>query len=192
MLLKNRGRAQGADFQLEAVSNGLRFPPIGYDTEHVFGFDNLLDRHGDGLPRDIINSLEPTFAYLLAPACLIEFDNKIRFPRLEVGWRIIESQVPVLPNANEGRVNYLARDQLADAHTLCQGIRIIAVDEVKRTGSDAINDPVLQVSSETGRVRGGKIHIFVKVKESSQRPVYILLPNKLIEKLELRCSSGGN
>ena len=118
---------QRANLQLQAVSNGPGFSPIRDHAEHLPGFEDLFNGHGDGLYWHVTDSLKPTFADLLAAARLVEFHNEIRFLRVEVGWRIVKSEVTVLPDANESCINGLARNQLADSPAFSRRIRSIAV-----------------------------------------------------------------
>src|SRR5215210_548103 len=77
------------------------------------------------------------FTYLLPAAGFIEIDDDIRLLGLEVGGRVVEGEVAVLADADEGHVRPALRNQLAEPPALFARIRCPAVDEVERPGVDA-------------------------------------------------------
>src|SRR2546425_4507301 len=190
MLLEDRSRTHRADFELQAVSHGPCLSTLWYNTNHTSRLKNLSNRHRDGPARYFIKTAEPSLAYLLIATLFVEFDYKIWRLSLEISGRIIKSEVPVLPNANESYINCMARNQLTDSPAFSRRIRRVAVDEVESSGLHAIHDSLPQVSPETGAVPFRQTNILVKMKESRLSPVYIWLPHQRLEKFELRGTGG--
>src|SRR2546421_12219859 len=110
MFLENRSRMHRVDSQLQAFPDGPCLPSLGYYTNHTSRLKNLSNRHRDGLARYFTKTAEPSLAYLLITTLLVEFDDKVWLLGLKVCGRIVECQMPVLPDANESCINYLVRN----------------------------------------------------------------------------------
>ena len=68
-------------------------------------------RHGYGLLRHIVDRLEPAFADLLPPGPPLQVHQYVRVCRVEVCGRVVEGEVPVLADADEGYVERVVPHQ---------------------------------------------------------------------------------
>ena len=78
----------------------------------------------------------------------------------------------IFADANAGQVDRQGRDQGAQAPAL--GRRIpLAVDEVKGLqAGNPVDEALLQVAPEAGRVRNGQPHVFVQVESRYPAPIH--------------------
>ena len=91
---------------------------------------DLANAHGDGLARNIFHTGEPPFPQLLAPAGLIQvYDDKWIF-RLEVGRGVIEGQVAVLANADQGHIDGVIANKQVEPPALTGRVICIGFNEV--------------------------------------------------------------
>src|SRR2546423_775146 len=97
----------------KTISDRLRFSPVRDDTQDMARLENLADRHRDGSARNFFETAKPSFADLLKPASLIEFDDQIRLFGFKVGRGIIEREVAVFSDADECCINRVSRDDLS-------------------------------------------------------------------------------
>ena len=102
---QNRRGGLGIDVSLETGLNCRCLAGIGHDANDLLGFQNLAYGHRNGTPGDFGNICKPPLADLLAPAILIEFHDQIWLIAFEIRGRVIEGQVPVLPNPHESDID---------------------------------------------------------------------------------------
>src|SRR5260370_32864640 len=106
MFSYDRSRRHGTDLSFEAGFYGLSLTLPGNHGENLFRLKNLFRRHRKGLLRNLGDICEPGFADLLLAARLVEIDDDVRFFGLEICRRIVERNMPILPDAEERDVNW--------------------------------------------------------------------------------------
>ena len=97
-----RGRA---NLPFQASLYGARFLRTGNDCDDLFALQDLFHGHRDSASGNLGNGFEPAFVDLLRAACLIEFDDQIRFIGFEIGGRIVERQVRILADSDEREID---------------------------------------------------------------------------------------
>ena len=110
-----------ARLQFKGIFDRLRLSFVWHDAEDVSRLENLADRHGDRLARDLLGTAKPSFTNLLAPASLIKGHDDVWFFSLKIGRGIVERQMPVLAYADKGRINCLATNQFSQTTTRLAG-----------------------------------------------------------------------
>ena len=76
MLLQYRRGMHRTHVHLNTGFHCLRLPLIRDDTQDMPRFENLLNRHRDGLRRNFVETVEPTLTYLLPATSFIESQQR--------------------------------------------------------------------------------------------------------------------
>src|SRR5215469_11204064 len=168
---QDRCRSEGADFAVKTFLDRLRFACVGNNTENFLGFENLGTGHRDGATGHLLQALEPALAQLLTPASIIEIDHQERFRGSKIGWRIVEGQVSILPDADEGDVNRSFADL---SRNLGNGLlRIsVALEEVIVDDSNFVEQALAKIFLKAGRVIARQADVFVQMKHLDIFPVH--------------------
>src|SRR2546425_4165126 len=174
-----------ARLQFKGIFDRLRLSFVWHDAEDVSRFENLADRHGDRLARDLLGTAKPSFTDLLAPASLIKCHDDVRFFSIKIGRGIVERQMPVLAYADKGRINCLATNQFSQTTTLYRRISSIPVHDMKCPWMYMAHDAFVKILPKTRRMRFGKSDILVQMKEGGLGPINIRLLNQGLEKFKL-------
>src|ERR1700730_2901654 len=95
MRSQDRRWSHWADRPFEASLDCRCFAGLGADSNDLFILEDLLNGHGNGLPRHSREIPKPARADLLPAARFIEIHDKVWIVRLEIGWRIIEGEMAV-------------------------------------------------------------------------------------------------
>lgn len=66
------------------------FSSLGDDSDDLFGFQYLADRHGDRLPRNFRKIAKPPLTDLLSATRFVQINDQVRLFGFEVGGWIIE------------------------------------------------------------------------------------------------------
>src|SRR5436190_24344054 len=106
MSSQDRGWRQRADLARETFLDCLRLPGFRHNCDDLLRFKNLPNRHRNRPPRNLIQTFKPTLSHLLPPTGLIKVHYDVRLVSLKVGRRIVESQMPILPNTNKRKINW--------------------------------------------------------------------------------------
>ena len=84
------------------------------------------------------------FAHLLSPARFIERHDEVGLACVEVCRRIVEGEMPVLADADEGHIDRRRSDLMADR--LADDFRILlAVEQVRGRDSGRTNQPLVEI-----------------------------------------------
>ena len=110
---------------------------------------------------------------------------------LEIGRRIVEGEVRVLADADEGDVDGRALDRLADGAAHRVEITV-AVERVKRRDAGAVDEVLVQHAPEAGRVIGGDADVLVEMEQLDPRPVDGRARGEAVQEAELRVPRGGD
>jgi hypothetical protein len=102
---QNRSGRQRADLTIKACLDRSRFAGIGHNANDFFGLQDLAYGHGNCSLGNSGKTLEPSFTDLLLSARFVEMDDDVRFFGLEIGGRIIESQMPILTDPDESYID---------------------------------------------------------------------------------------
>src|SRR5947207_8039838 len=107
-----RSGAGGADRPFQGVANGLGFALFGRDAEHFFRGAKRRDRQRESILRHRGQIRKMPFPHLLLPARLIQLHelDQIWIIKLRHG-RIIEGQMPILPDAKAAEIDGLRVEQ---------------------------------------------------------------------------------
>lgn len=116
--LQDRGGDVGGDFAFDGVADGFGFAGVGDGADDGGALHDLADAHGDGLAGHVVEGGEPAFAQLLAAAGVVELDDEVGFFGLEVGGRVVEGEVAVFADADEGDVDGVSAEDVGDAGAL--------------------------------------------------------------------------
>ena len=164
MPAKNGGRGHGADGPIETSLDGLSFLWSRHDSENLFRFENLIHGHGDGVPGDNVNIGEPSFADLLLAAGLIEIHDNVGLFGAEIGWRIVEGQVTVFTDSDEGDIDRGSADGSIGAADYFDRI-LLAIQKMTRDDAGFRDEAILQELAETGGMRFGQADVFVEMED---------------------------
>src|SRR5438132_13601687 len=141
-----------ACLQFKGIFDRLRLSFVWHDAEDVSGFENLADRHGDRLSRDLLKTTKPSFTDLLASASLIKCNDNVWCFSLKIGGGIVERQMPVLADADKGCINCLATNQFSQTTTLYCRIGSIPVHDMKCPWMYPAYDAFLKILTKTRRM----------------------------------------
>ena len=193
MFLKHRGRNLTGNGSLSCSGNRRGFTLIWYGADNVAAFKDLSHAHTDGLLRDLFQCGKPPFARLLLPTGLIQFDDQIGLLCLEIGRWIVEGQVCVFSNPNEGHIDGMLSEYLADSLALGSGISF-ATEEMELSHGDgqATDESLPQVQAKGGRVGERQVDVFVEMKTDDLLPVDRLGLCQAFQHFQLRSSRGYN
>ena len=111
---------------------------------------------------------------LLLPACGVEFDHLDVERVVEVGHaRVVERQVPVLPDAQAAQVKGVPGQEIRIAGAGGRDVTL-SVDVVRRLRCCGFDDPFSDPPLESGRMVGPDADVLVHVKDDRVRPGDVL------------------
>ncbi len=84
---------------------------------------------------------KPSFVYLLLTASLIEVDNQIGILDVEIGRRIVESQVCVLTDSGKRQIDRLALQLATDFRDASYGVPV-TIEEMIMSDSGLVDQPL--------------------------------------------------
>ena len=187
MSLQNRGWDLPRNRAFEGIAHGGRLSGIGHATKDDLRFHDLPDRHGDGFSGHRLEAAEPTLCPLLASAGFVQRDDEVRRLCLEVGWRIVEGQMTILPDPDKSHVDPIFGDQRVQA--LALRLRILVRVDVMEN-ADGYGKPVYETFFEIPAKRGSvvprKADVFIEMESGHPRPVEVRFAREVAEHLELR------
>src|SRR5262249_39277347 len=126
-----------------------------------------------------------------AAAGLIEIDDDVRLISFKIRWRIVEGQMAVFADADEGHVNRRRDDLFADA--FANLIRIgVAVEQMAMRYSRRSDQVLHQLLAKARRMRDWQAGVFIEVEHLDFRPVNARRLCQSVQKLELRSARGGD
>ena len=194
MLLKDGGRTSGRDWPLQRLLNRIGLACIRDGQNDKGACHDLANAHGNGGVRHVLECGEPPFSELLASADFIEFNDNVRMIHIEISRWIVEGEVPILPDASEGHINWVRLDQLADPRDLRLEIRRIPMDEVERAkGRELRREPFVELAAEACGMGVRHADILIEVEACNLRPINIWLLYQSVEHFELaRASCDGD
>ncbi len=118
MCPQDGGRARGSDGAVDCPFHSIHFRGAGYDAVNLFGCHNGRNGHRQGVSRHGIDIGEAAIVDLLLTTDLIKLNNLHRLRIVEIRYRrIVERQMPVLPNAHTGDIQRIGCQQSAVALT---------------------------------------------------------------------------
>lgn len=149
---------------------------------------DLAGAHRDGLPGNILQGLEPPLAHLLLLAPLVQLHHLVGKVGLEVGRRVVEGDMGVLPDADDPHVHHLPPQFGTQGGDVLLHIAL-PVDEVGGLQVHLGYEALLQVLAEACDVALAQLHILVQVEHLHLAPVDGLLRQGL-HRLELARPGG--
>src|SRR6266496_388962 len=165
----------------------LRLAPVRNHDNDFPGAQDLSHRHRNCLRGHIRHTSEPSLVHLLLPASLVELDYEIRIVDFEIGGRIVECQVRILPNSDKGQIDRLVLKFSPDFSDRASSISV-AVQKVVSGDSRLIDQALEQILPKTRRVRDRKSDVFVKVENFDTTPIDVRSSSERIKEFELRCA----
>jgi len=179
---------------LDSTFDRLGFALVRNGVDDGFALEDLLDSHGDSLFGNVIEGREPALSELLFAAGFVESDDKISLFGLEVGGGIVEGDVAVLTDSDEGDVDGELGDAFAELFADFLGIGIASVDrsEGHRGDRKLIDETLSQVLTESGGVILGQTDVLVEVEEIDLAPVDVFLILEAAEHFKLAGSGGDD
>ena len=154
---------------LQSAPHGLRLAPVWDDAGDGASGENGRDTERQGVLRDLGEAGEVAFTDLLAATGLVERHHVDRVRGGEIGWRVIEGEVPVFADADAGDVDAAGRQQGGVAATLLLRVGGGAVEQVDGTEREEVEEPLAQVAPEARRVLRREPEILVEVEGGAHR-----------------------
>lgn len=191
MSAEDGGRGRVGDRSIETFVDGVGFLGAGNDGENLFGFEDLADGHGDGAGGNRIEIGEPTFADLLAAAGFVERDDDVGLVGVEIGGGIVESEMAILADADEGDVDGSGSDGGGGAANDVGGI-FFAVEEMNLSDAGFGDESILKEFAEASGMSHGQADVFVEVEKFNARPVDAGSSDEGVEKFELRGGASAD
>ncbi len=192
MFLEDGGWDERGNGSLDGVFDGGGLAMVRDGADDVFGLHDLADGHGDGSFGDIGQGVEPAFAELLATAGFIEMDDDVGFFGFEIGWGVIEREVSVFTDADEGDINGVFADDVVEAAAFLVPVGVgIDVVEASEWEGELADEALPEVEAEGSGVGDGDGDVFVEVEGGDEVPGDGVGFDELFEHLELR-SAGGD
>jgi len=186
---QDRSRSQRTDLSLKTRLHGRGLAGVGHDTQDSPRLQDLADAHGNGALRYVFEGREPSFAKLLAPASLVQINDKIGFLGFKIRWRIVECEMPILSDPHERDVDRRREQCLAGVADDFRRI-LFSIQQIVFRNSSLLNQPFAKKSTEAGRVRSWKANVFVQVKHFDLLPVDSRQTRENLQKLKLRGAGG--
>ena len=112
MGLQDRRRNEIGDVARHNLVDRVGLDLIRHRGDDLAAAHDLIDGHGDGLLRHVIDGGEPALAKLLAAAGVVEVDDLVGGGGVEIGGRIVEGDVGILADADDADVDGLLTDEL--------------------------------------------------------------------------------
>ena len=109
--LENRARCLGCDRSLQTGLNGFGFSLVRHTTDNRFALHDLANRHRNGAFRNFPQVSEPSLPRLLPSTGFVEMNHNVRSRGFEVRRRVIEGEVAVFSNSDEGHIDRMLTDQ---------------------------------------------------------------------------------
>ncbi len=106
MVAERRSWYVGSDLALECCFDRFGFAPIRNATQNAFGFQDLVNRHADGLSGNLSQGIKPALTHLLFAASLVELHDLVNIFGFEVRRRVIKRQVRVLADTRTAANRY--------------------------------------------------------------------------------------
>lgn len=188
---QNRSGSERADLTFEAGLHGLGLAGIRRNTNDFFGPQDLTDGHGDRALGNFGEILEPSFTDLLLPTSLVKVDDEVRVFGLKVGGWIVEGEMPILTDPDEGNIDGRKSESLTGAMDDFRRVRL-AVQQVKLTDPRFGDEPFLKESAKAGWVVCRQADIFIQMKELNLVPGETGSAGQYFEELKLRCPGSGD
>src|SRR5207302_2703079 len=101
VLAQNGSRHHRADLAFEARLYGLCFSRVRGNDKNFFGFQYLLNGHGDRPRGNLRKKGEPTLSHLLTAAGLIQVNDDVGLLGLEIRGRVVECEVAIFADTYE-------------------------------------------------------------------------------------------
>lgn len=140
---------------------------------------------------DIVECWKPAFVELLAAAGVVESNYGVRLQRFEIGGRIVEGEMAVFSDADEGDINLGKLQFVANSFHQLAGI-FGAAQKMVLADADFIDEALAQIFAEAGGVSFGEADIFVEMKHFDAAPIDAGHGGEGREKFELRSAGGGD
>ena len=140
---------------------------------------------------NIFKGGKPAFAELLLAACFVELHYDVGVIGGEVGWGIVESQVAILADADEGDVNGMLHDDEAQPMAFNFGLRL-AIDPVDSSGRhrQLTDEAFPEVLAKRSGVARRQTQVFIQMKDGDLVPGDEGIGEQGVEHRELG-STGG-
>jgi hypothetical protein len=91
--------------------NGLGLSFVGHAANNCRAFHDLPDRHGNRSHGNLLEAFEPSLPQLLPSTGFVEMNHDVRSRGFEVRRRVIEGDVAVFSNSDEGYIDRMLMDQ---------------------------------------------------------------------------------
>src|SRR5215472_3883367 len=189
MFTQNRCRVSRRYLALETFPHCRSLALIGHDRENMPRLQDLTNAHRDCLPGNICQSRKPSFSKLLPAAGVIEINDQVRRLCVKVRRRIVERKMPILADANKGKINRrLCKRRTRFRDYLCR--RPGSVQKVIVPYSCLFNESLAKIAAKARRMILPNADIFIQMEHFHLVPLDSWLSGKRLEKLELRGHSG--
>ncbi len=184
---RGRHRTNGP---IETGFDGRCFAGVRNDGKDFLGLENLAHGHGNGLHGNSVKILEPSFADLLEAAGVVEGNDNVRLFCVEIGGRIVKSDVAIFADTQESDIDWRSRDGFADGADYLGGV-LAPIEEVIMDDACLCNQVLLKKFAEACRVGHGQTDIFVQVEELDLLPADAWCCGQVFEEFELGRGAGG-
>src|SRR5581483_9147870 len=143
----------------------------------------------DRLLRNVVQRRKPAFPELLLATRFIEIDDQVRLFRLKIRRRIVEREMAVLADTDEGDVDVFLPDQVPQPLAFTMRI-FLGIDVMKRRQRQRqfAVETLPEVFSERRAMRYRQADIFVKMKCRDLIPRDTRLLDQRLEHFKLRCT----
>src|SRR5438477_2606779 len=178
-------RRQWTDLPFEACLYGIRLSCIRHETYNLFRLQDLPNAHRNSAFRHILKGWEPSCPQLLSPASFIQSDHNVRLFRFEISRWVIEREMAVLPDSNEGYIDG-SRDQFPSdfANHFCRVF--LSMEQMVLRNARFPNQSLLQKLAEARWMRLGQPDVLIQVEHLHPLPIDIRQRRKHFQKLKLR------
>ena len=173
MVLQNGAGTGVGHGTFQHALDGLSFAFIGNNVDDDFALEDLGNAHAESMGGHSVKGGEPAFAQLLTAAGVIQFDHEESLVGVEVSRGIVESDVAVFADTDEGDINGVFSHDLFHIGAEGGGIIGVAVDEedFSQLAGQLVDEVLAQVEAETCFVSGGETDVLIQVEEGDFGPV---------------------
>lgn len=184
---QERRRTRRGDRPLQRIAHRHRLPRFRRHAHHLPRRTQRRNRQREGVGRHRLERREMPLLHLLHLAGVVELHElhpmRIVEPRHR---RVIERDVPVLPDPQAAQIHRLHPQQPRVPLNLVQRLRAVPIEVVERPRMHQLLHPLPQVPPETRRVPRRNPQVLVHVKQRHPRPVHSPQRHQPRQKRDLR------
>lgn len=189
---QNRSRSRRPNLPFQTQLDRARLAHIRHDSDNLPRLQNLPRRHRDRARGHLRQIRKPALTHLLSATSLVQFNNDVRILGLKIRGRIIERNMPVLPDADERQIDRRRRQLSRHFVNGPRQIGSIPLHEMKIHNSRFPHHPLQQKFPKARRMTYRQPDILIQMKSLNLLPVDPCRPRQGFQESKLRVACRKN